>query len=83
MKSPLKIVVLYFTMTEDGKINLVWVGSVDIFRQCRVKSKVITSRKYIIFGCNFKLITGLMNVVYLNPILLGRGVTRKMLDQFF
>ena len=31
MKSPLKMFVLYFTMTEVGKMNLVWVGSIDIY----------------------------------------------------
>ena len=44
---------LYFNTTEVGKINLVLVGSVNIY-VVNVESKVITSRKYVnkLFHCN-------------------------------
>ena len=38
--------VLYFTMIEVGKMNLVGVRSVDVYF-VNMRSKVITSRKYI------------------------------------
>ena len=46
MKCPLQFCVLYFSMIEVGKMNLVGVRLVDIYF-VNLRSKVITSRKNI------------------------------------
>ena len=44
---PISFLVVYLPMIEVGKMNLVWVRSVDIYF-VNVGLKVITSRKYIL-----------------------------------